>query len=34
LMELEVFTGEVPCLTTGQMREVDWAMMEDLKIVR
>lgn len=31
-MALEVFTGEVPYLTTGQMREVDRAMIEDFKI--
>ena len=31
-MELEVFIGEVPYLTAGQMREVDRAMVEDLKI--
>ena len=31
-MELELFTGEVPYLTTAQMREVDRAMMEDFKI--
>ena len=31
-MELAVFTGEVPYLTTDQMREVDRAMMEDLDI--
>ena len=31
-MEFEVFTGEVPYLTTDQMREVDRAMVEDLNI--
>ena len=29
---MEVFAGEVPYLTTEQMREVDRAMMEDLNI--
>ena len=32
LLELEVFSGEVPYLTTGQMREVDRVMVEDFKI--
>ena len=31
-MELALFTGEVPYLTTAQMREVDRAMIEDFKI--
>ena len=31
-MEFEVFTGEVPYLTTAQMREVDRAMIDDFKI--
>ena len=31
-MDLELFTGELPYLTTGQMREVDRAMMDDLQI--
>ena len=31
-MEFEIFTGEVPYLTTDQMREVDRAMIEDFKI--
>lgn len=32
MSDLELFSGEVPYLTTDQMREVDRAMMEDLKI--
>jgi len=31
-MDLELFTGEMPYLTTAQMREVDRAMMDDLQI--
>ena len=31
-MEYEVFTGDLPYLTTVQMREVDRAMIEDLNI--
>lgn len=31
-MEFGLFTGELPYLTTDQMREVDRAMMEDFKI--
>ena len=31
-MKLPVYTGEVPYLTTDQMREVDRAMIEDFKI--
>lgn len=31
-MDLEMFTGEVPYLTTDQMREVDRAMIEDYRI--
>ena len=32
--KFEIFTGEVPYLTTDQMREVDRAMIEDFKIDR
>ena len=31
-MEFEIFTGQLPYLTNGQMREVDRAMIEDFKI--
>ena len=30
--DFELFTGELPYLTTGQMREVDRAMVDDFKI--
>ncbi len=30
--KFEIFAGEVPYLTTDQMREVDRAMIEDFKI--
>lgn len=31
-IEFELFTGELPYLTTAQMRDVEWAMIEDFWI--